>query len=151
MPVPNPPTDLLERCAIAVVAVLDSHAQIVAITGRANGNVLPWDVEDETELPVIAYRDTIATRGGQAPATGDSREVMFLFSVVAATESEVNALLEVIEGGHAAPKVIWAPALAALNPPLDGCFVNPVRRNVGWDSDADGYRKDLEYTLVVTK
>lgn len=151
MPVPNPPTDLLERAVIAVVAVLDAHAQISGITGRANGNVIAWDVEAETDLPVIAYRATVATRGGAAPATGDSREVMFLFSAVADTESEVNALLEVIEGGLAPPKINWVTALAALNPPLDGFFYNPVRRNVGWDSDADGWRNDLEYTLVVTK
>lgn len=151
MPVPNPPEDLEERCAIAVVAVLDTHAQISAITGRANGNVIAWDAEIEVPLPMVAYRDTIATRSGAAPATGDSREVMFLFSAVAATESECNALLSAIEGGIVAPKIKWAPALAALVPPLDGYFYNPVRRNIGWDSDADGYRKDLEYTLVVTK
>lgn len=151
MPAPEPPTDLLERCERAVVAVLDTNAQIAAITGRANGNVLPWDTETETDLPVVAYRDTIATRGGAAPATGDSREVMFLFSAVAASEADVNALLEVIEGGNAPPAIVWSVALAALNPPLDGFFYNPVRRNVGWDSDVDGYRKDLEFTLVVTK
>lgn len=151
MPAPEPATDLLERCARAIVAVLDTNAQISAITGRDEANILPWDAEMETETPMVAYRDTIATRGGAAPATGDSREVMFLFSAVAPTESECNALLEVIEGGHAPPKIVWATALAALNPPLDGYFYNPVRRNVGWDSDADGYRKDLEFTLVVTK
>jgi hypothetical protein len=148
---PNPITDLIDRAKIAVVAVLDTNPQIVAITGRNSGNVLPWDAEYETEQPVVAYRATIATRGGNAPATGDSREIMFLFSAVAPTDSESLALLEVIEGGNAPPAIVWVLALAALPEPFDGCFVNPVRREVGWDSDADGYRNDLEFTLVATK
>lgn len=152
MPVPNPITDIVDRAKIAIVAVLDTHPQIVAITGRANGNLIPWDAETETEQPLVAYRATVATRGGAAPATGDSREIMFLFSAVGENESETLALLDVIEGGtDPAQDVVWSVALAALVPPFDGCFVNPVRREVGWDSDADGYRNDLEYTLIATK
>lgn len=151
MPAPIPATDLIERAKVAVVAVLDTNAQISAVTGRANGNIIAWATETETEQPVIAYRATVATRGGAAPANGEGREVMFLFSAIAATEPEANALLEIIEGGWVPPAILWAPALAALNPKLDGYFYNPVRRDIGWDSDVDGYRNDLEYTLVVTK
>lgn len=149
MAIPNPIEDLIDRAKIAVVAVLDTHAQISAITGRASGNLIPWDAEIETEKPVVAYRATIGTPGGSA--IGDTREIMFLFSAVADSDSESLALLSAIEGGHTPPKIVWAPALVALVPPLDGFFMNPVRREVGWDSDADGYRNDLEYTLVATK
>jgi hypothetical protein len=153
--VPPPPPldlgDLIERAKIAIVAVLDTHPQIVAITGRSSGNLIPWDAETETDLPVIAYRVTVATRGGAAPATGDSREIMFLFSAVAADDAQSHALLEVIEGGIAPPDVVWSVELATLPQPFDGYFMNPVRREVGWDSDADGYRNDLEYTLIATK
>lgn len=151
MPAPNPPTDLIERAKIAVVAVLDANAQISAVTGRASGNMIAWATEGEAEQPVIAYRATVGTRGGAAPANGDGREVMFLFSAIAETEPEANALLEIIEGGWLPPAIVWVTALAAQNPPLDGYFYNPVRRDIGWDSDVDGYRNDLEYTLVVTK
>lgn len=149
MPAPNPPTDLLERAKIAVFAVLDANAQIAGVTGRANGNLVAWSVEMNVALPVVAYRATVATRGGAS--TGDTREVMFLFSAAAPTESEANALLEIIEGGIQAPAIVWVTALAALARPLDAIFINPVRREIGWDSDVDGYRNDLEYTLVVTK
>jgi hypothetical protein len=143
MPAPNPPTDIIERSIIAVVAVLEANADIKAITDRNSDNVTAWNADMLATLPVIAYRYTVATPGGMA--TGDTREVLFLFTAVGATESVTNALLEAIE------KIRWAPALAALNPPLDGCMYNPVRRQIPWDEDVDAYRSDLEYTLVVTK
>lgn len=137
------PTDLIERSIVAVVAALVASADIQAITGRATDNVTAWDAEATTVMPVIAYRYTIATPGGGA--IGDTREIMFLFSAIAPTESVANALLEAVEN------IRWSVVLAAQAPPLDGYMRNPVRRSVGWDSDADESRSDLEYTLVVTK
>jgi hypothetical protein len=78
-------------------------------------------------------------------ASADTREIMFNFSAFAATESVANDLLGTVEN------LPWAVALAALNPALDGCMLNPVRRPIPWDSDADAYRADLEMTLYVTK
>jgi hypothetical protein len=137
------PTDIVERAVIAVVAALEANADIQTITGRSGDNSTAWDVEAETPTPVIAYRYTIATPGGGA--IGDTREIMFLFSAIAPTESVANALLEAVEN------IRWSVVLAAQNPPLDGYMRNPVRRSVGWDTDADATREDLEYTLVVTK
>lgn len=137
------PTDIIERAMIALVAVLDANVDIAAITGKANGNVTAWAQETPTDMPVLVYRYIVATPGGGA--IGDTREIQWSFSAVAATESVANAMLEVVE------KVQWAPVLAALNPPLNGYMFNPVRRPIPWDSDADASRADLELTLIVTK
>lgn len=137
------PTDIIERAMIALVAVLDANVDIAAITGKANGNMTAWSQETPASIPVLAYRYVIATPGGMA--TGDTREVLWNFSAVAATESVANAMLEVVEN------ILWAPVLAALNPPLDGFMYHPVRRPIPWDSDADASRADLELTLIVTK
>ena len=135
--------DIIERSMVAIVAALDAHAQIQAITGRASGNIVAWNAGMAAELPVLAYRYTIATPGGGA--IGDTREILWLFSAIAPTESATNALLEVVEG------ILWAPTLAALTPPLDGYMRNPVRRQIPWDETDDNYRSDLELTLTVTK
>lgn len=143
MPAPTIPLDIVERSEIAVVAVLLANSDIPTITGRAVDNVTSWDAEMTATLPILAYTYTVATPGGGA--LKDTREIMFLFSAIAATESETNALLDAVE------RILWAPALAALNPPLDGYMRNPVRRRAPWDEDSDAYRSDLELTLTVTK
>ena len=138
-----PPTDLIERAKIAIVAVLSASADIQAITGRAEGNVTAWNADMASLLPVLAYRMPVATPGGGA--IGDTRELVITFSAIAPTESVCNALLEVVE------TIQWATALAALPQPLDGYFRNPVRRDIPWDESDDQYRVDLEYTLTATK
>jgi hypothetical protein len=138
---PNP-TDIIERSIRAVVAVLQASADIQSILGRSTDMVTAWSAEMPATLPIIAYRYVVATPTGGA---GDTREIMFNFSAFAATESVANDLLGTVEN------LPWAVALAALNPALDGCMLNPVRRPIPWDSDADAYRADLEMTLYVTK
>ena len=143
MPAPTIPTDLIERAQVAVVAVLDTDPDIATITGRASGNVSAENAEMPTDLPILTYGYTVATPGGGA--IGDTREILFLFSAIAMTESEANALLEVVESKR------WSVALAALASPLNGYFTNPVRRRIPWDESDDTYRSDLEFTLIVTK
>lgn len=138
-----PPTDLIERAKIAIVAVINSSPDIQAITGRADNNVTAWNADMTAVLPVIAYRMPVATPGGGA--IGDTRELVITFSAFAPTESVCNALLEVLE------TIRWAPALAALSQPLDAYFRNPVRRDIPWDETEDSYRVDLEMTLTATK
>lgn len=137
------PTDLIERSAIAIVAVLNADADIHTITGRSEDNVTAWNADMASLLPVLAYRLTIATPGGGA--IGDTREILVLFSAIAPTESVANALLEVVEN------IRWSVALAALPQPLNGYMRNPVRRSIPWDEAEDTARSDLELTLTVTK
>jgi hypothetical protein len=136
-------TDIIERSVLAIVAVLEARTDIQAITGRPAGNVTAWNADIAAVLPIIAYRYVIATPGGGA--IGDTREIVFVFSAVAATESTANALLEIVES------ILWAPALAALAQPLNGYMRNPVRRSIPWDETEDVSRSDLELTLTVTK
>jgi hypothetical protein len=143
MPAPNPPTDIIERSVNAIVAVLQANNDIKTITGRNADNVTAWNADMLAQLPVIAYTYMPATPGGGG--TGDTRVVPFLFTAVAQTESETNALLEAIEN------IRWAPELAALPAPLNGYFYNPLRRKIPWDEDVDAARSDLEFTLIVTK
>jgi len=144
MPAPTIPIDIVERSEIAVVAALLANGDIPTITGRpAADSVTSWDAEMTATLPILAYTYTVATPGGGA--LGDTREIMFLFSAIAATESEANALLDAVE------RIMWAPTLAAQSPTLDGYMRNPVRRRAPWDEESDSYRSDLELTLTVTK
>ena len=137
-----PPTDIVERAIQAVVAVIDSNNDISAITEKASDNVIAWNADLDAEPPVIAYRAVVATVTG---SPGDTREIIFNFTAVAEAESMANELLAVLDS-----RILWAPALAALSPPLDGYMTNPVRRGIPWDSDEDFYRADLELTLVCT-
>lgn len=134
--------DIIERSKIAIVAVVSANTDIQQITGRAEGNITAWNAAMLNELPIIAYRFVVATQTG---SQGDTREALFTFSAIARDEAEVNALLNVLE------TILWAPALAAQEPPLDAVFMNPVRREIPWDTDVDAYRGDLEMTLLVTK
>lgn len=134
--------DIIERSEIAIVAVLQANTDIQEITGRATGNITAWNAEMVNDTPIIAYRYIVGTQVG---GLGDTREIVFSFSAIAPEEPVANALLNVIES------ILWAPALAALEPPLDGYMKNPVRRSIPWDSDVDLFRSDLELTLLVTK
>lgn len=139
----TPPTDLIERSLVAVVAVVEADANIQSITARPSGNITAWNADMINALPVVAYNYTTATPGGGA--IGDTREIPFVFSAFARTESEANALLEALEN------IRWSTALVALAQPLNGYMRNPVRRRIPFDESDDVYRSDLELTLTVTK
>jgi hypothetical protein len=143
MPAPNPPTDIVERTKIAIVAVLAASADIKTITDSATVNITSWNADMLATLPVIAYRFSVATPGGGG--TGDTRTFSAFFTAVATTESVANAILEAIEN------IRWAPALAALGAPLNAYGYYPIRRDIPWDEDVDASRADLEMTFVVTK
>jgi len=132
--------DIVQRAREAIVAILDTNADIVTITGRADGNIVPWRNDLDSDAPILAFFMIVATPNGQP---GDTREMPFQITAVGRDEAEANEMLRVVEDA------LTAPALAALPIPLDAMPVNRVRRPAPFESE--NYRADLEISLVVTK
>lgn len=95
-----PTTDLVQKTAEAIATILDTLAGIVAITGRASGNIMTWDaLRDSTPMPALAYQFS-----GSLPGFGDKDTRILTFSIAAFAEGNgaqatVNALIEQVELG----------------------------------------------------
>lgn len=135
-------TDIIQRTREAFIAIFNAHADIAAVTGKPDDNVVPWRVDLEVDAPVLVFFVVVATQNGQP---GDTREIMLQVSAYARSESEANAMLEVVENR------LTVTALAALPRPLDAMPVRFLRRPVPFEESTDRYRGDLEITLIVTK
>lgn len=135
-------TDLLQRVREAVVGVLDTNADIVALTGRARLNVLPYQKLADATVPVLAY---FVVTGNNAGGIGDTRRIIVQFTAAAASESVANHLLEAVEN-H-----LNAPALAALAAPLDAYAESFDRRGDPEMAEDGSVSADLDVSLIVTK
>jgi hypothetical protein len=120
-------TDIVQKVREAIVTILDTHASIVAITGRANGNIVSWDTladQSPTEVPILAYLFVVARK---LPADGDTREALFQLTADGPKESQRHELLGVVE------QLLDQPAFLALATPLDAFEVNSIRRDFNLD------------------
>lgn len=118
--------DIVELTREAVVSIIDTHASIVAITGRASENIVAWDPDTEVDRPVIAYQFITAP---PLAADGDTRLMLFQFSASAEDEATVHELLGLVE------QVLTQTAFLSLPTPLDAFVDRSVRR--GFDLDVD--------------
>jgi hypothetical protein len=138
-----PTTDLIQRVADALVAVLDTLTAMVALTSRPNGNVLPYDEFTDAALPAIAYLDVT---GANAGGIGDTRRVVIQFTAAAGSKSVANALLEVVENALT-PQAFTAAGLDACIDPDN----RPTRRGKPGDTEEGTFEADMDVTLIVTK
>lgn len=135
-----PPTDIVQRTSDALVAILDTAPAVVAITGRANVNVVPFDDFADVTLPALAYIDiTSAIAGG----IGDTRRVIYQFTAGGSSKDVVNALLEAVENTLTAPNFYAAG--------LDAYMQDFLRRGTPGDTEEGYFSADMDVTLIVTK
>jgi hypothetical protein len=139
-------TDITQRLREALTEALDTHARIVAITARANGNLIPWEDEGELapprNLPRIMYTVVSATDAGGA---GDMWECTVQFSAFARTKAIACSLVEVVS------RYLTATLLGSITvAPLKVMSrTNRQRRDGGYDPDNKHHREDLDITLLI--
>lgn len=133
-------TDLPQRVDEAIVVALDTKPALVALTGRANVNIVPW--EDETAAPSVglAFLDIATANWG---GTGDTRRATRQISAFAPSKDKANALLEVVE------KELTTPALQAAG--LDAFVEGMIRRGAGGSSEEGTYVRHMDVTIVASK
>lgn len=140
------PTDIEDRLARGLVAILNADPGVQAITGRTTGNVVAWSADVTAALPVIAYQLVELVEIG---GTGDNRDAEYQLTAIAegnGARSMVAALLERIEQA-----LTWA-AFDAQG--LDALVRRRRRRVVpATDSEASRglARADLDLTIWITK
>lgn len=137
-------TDIKQRVKEATVAVLDTHPRIVAITGRAKNNIVPFGALSTAILPVLAYLIVVGRGVG---GLGDTRNMSVQITAAADDPRAVSDLIEVIED------VYDAPAFGALPIPLKA-YVPPggfVRQEMSIDAQDEYAREDAIVTLIVQK
>lgn len=131
----------MQQVAEAIVGILDTDQDVVAITGRSSINCVPFEDSTFNELPIYDY---FIADGIQVGGLGDTREVIVDIRATAESGSVCNEMLRLAE------QKLIAPRFAALG--LDGCQLRAKRRDVDVDPDAeqDVKTKLLELTLLVT-
>lgn len=139
------PTDIEDRTARALVAILNADAGVQAITGRTRRNLVAWGDVNDAELPVLAYQ---FIDGEEIGGAGDNRFLNYQITAIAdgdGARSMTAALMERIELG------ITEPLLAAQG--LDACPLRRRRRSVPMEGEASRgtNRADIDLTLWVTK
>lgn len=135
-----PAIDTIQLMREAVVEALDTRPAIVALTGRASGNVVPYKNQDVVEKPVISY---LVVTGQPAGGVGNTWRVTLQFSAIANDDDDAmaNALLNLVE------EYLRPQYLAALSVPVDAYMEARQRRGFGEDLVA---RDDLDITFIVT-
>jgi hypothetical protein len=114
-------TDPVQILREAIVAVLDTHADVVAITGRATENVVAWG------------------NLGDIPVANREAGIIAYHAIVA---SEVaNELVNVVR------RVVIGQAFHALVPPIDAVVTNRVRRPMPFDPEDGLARSDIDITI----
>lgn len=119
-------TDLIQVTREAIVAVLDTHADIVSITGRPNENIVAFDSLGDTnpDQAILAYAFIDDT---ELASDGDTRDVRVQITADAPDEATVNELLGV------AGTVLDQPQFLALSSPLDAQTVRRFRHGINLD------------------
>lgn len=110
--------DFVRKLKIAIDTALDTHADIVALTGRDTDNIVSANAKKEIELPLVVYDFITAV---QIAADQDTRDARIQFSADADEEGVADELLGVIE------RVFDQPLLASLSTPLDAQVVSSIR------------------------
>jgi hypothetical protein len=132
--------DFVQSVRDAIIAVLDTDSAIVAITGRSNGNVIPFDDLGESTLVGIEYMVVSAVMIG---GIGDTRRVLVTFAASAELEADANALLDLVE------KKLTCPAMEAAG--LDAYPQEFSRTGIAGRASDGTSSASLDVTLIVTK
>lgn len=132
--------DFEEGINEAIVAVLDTLPAIVALTGRSNGNVIPFDDLAEPVSPAIEYLVITTVEIG---GIGDTRRAYVQFTASAEGKDAANALLHEVEVG------LNAVNLLAVG--LDACPMERTRTGVPGRASDGTSSATLEMTLIVTR
>lgn len=131
------PVQVLREC---LVAVLDTDAGVVAITGRASVNLVPLgDLGDAPDLPIAAY--AVADTNEQVGMAGDARAAVRV-SCYAATEAAAVALAAAISAA------LTYSALAGAAPAIEAVFESRSRSAPEWDSQQEAFRADVDVGLL---
>lgn len=138
--------DKLQIVREAIVAVLDTRVEIVALTGRANENIVAWDnigeVSDaDREAGIIAYQ--VIPPVTEVSSDQNAMDLTVQFGAIAAEESKANEIISAIH------QTFDAPAFLALVPPIDAHVTGRARRPVPFDADEELARADSDITLRV--
>lgn len=140
-------TDIEQRLAEALVAIVDADAGVQGLTGRTVGNLVPWQTAGRIVYPVLLYQMVqLAETGG----AGDTRTALVQVTALAEGNdagSTARALMERVELG------VTQPLLAAQG--IDAAPTRRLRRQVSIDPRQDGSRgiarADMDLTLYLTK
>ena len=137
------PGDFVQLAREAIVAALDTAPRVVAVTGRADGNLIAWDDESDAALPIAAYRITSAAPSG---GLNDERKVQVTFRAVALTEAQANELLGAIEHSLTYPRLRDAtPSLEAFR-----LYGEEDRVAADYDSEVEAHVGDFDAVLIAT-
>jgi hypothetical protein len=136
-------TDPIQQLREAIVAVLDTRAEIAALTGRASENIVAWgnvgSVSDANRRAgIIAYHVIV---GGEVAADQQPEDVIVQFGAVAGEESIANELINLVR------RFVNGTQFQTLGTPLDVVATNRVRRPVPFDPDETLARADIDITL----
>lgn len=138
-----PSSSKKQRIREAIVAILDTNAAIVALTSRANGNVVAWSDLADTVKPCIAYLVVALTK---VDGSADQRRAVVQFTAVAEQESTANELIAAVDAALTTLAfAALASPLAAIRLPLE-----ESERSHLFDFDADVERADLDAVLHIT-
>lgn len=134
------PADFVQAIKEVIVAVLDTNAAVVALAGRPNGTVIPYDDLGDPVIPGIEYAViSIVQIGG----IGDTRRALITFTASAELESDANALLDAVEKNLTCPNM----AVAGLD-----AYPQEINRTGIPGRASDGTSSaNLDMTLIVTK
>lgn len=138
-------TDKIQIIREAIVKVLDTRAEIAAITGRNSKNLVAWNgigkaSDADRNTGIIAYQ-VITSK--EVAADANPFDVLVQFGAVAAEESIANEIIGAIH------LTLDAQAFMALVPPLDARVTGRLRRHVPFDDDENLARADSDITLRV--
>lgn len=132
--------DFEEGVNEAIVAVLDTLPAIVALTGRSNGNVIPFEDLAEPVVPAIEYLVVTTVMIG---GIGDTRRVLLTFMATAEGRDNANALLHEVEVG--------LNAVALSNAGLDAYPQEISRTGIPGRASDGTSSATLDVTLIVTR
>jgi hypothetical protein len=134
------PQDFESAINDAIVLVLDTNAAIVALTGRVNGNVIPFDDLGDAVIAGIEYSViSIVQIGG----IGDTRRALITFTASAELKADANALLDAVE------RNLTCPAMLAVG--LDAYPQEFSRTGIPGRASDGTSSANLDVTLIVTK
>ena len=106
-------TDVKQRLREAIVAVLDTHAAVVALTGRASGNIADWNAVDEQLRPGLLYHIVWLSENGESGEGWDARVQITAIAEGNNADSIVEELLGVVREELDAPAMLAAGLDAA--------------------------------------
>lgn len=132
--------DIVQRLRVATVTALDTVAAIVALTGRATGNIVSWNALAECPRPCLAYAIIDLRQTGES---GDGRDGVVQFTAVAEgnnADATVQELLGLVEEHYTAPALLAAGVDAA---PLHFTRRDGDSDDQGEDDDVRMHQRNL--------